>query len=102
PASPVCAPASLGTFGIVAGERKGFVPRSNAATAAECGAAAEVPKKRQAGGHSGKPPAFVMLTPSNAARSGLGRVSGAGKPIVVGPRELKDSTSPRPGSAIST
>src|SRR5439155_5984899 len=63
PASPMSAAASLSTFWIVAGGRKGVLPRSNAATAAECGAAAEVPKKRQGGGHSGEPPGVVVLKP---------------------------------------
>ena len=71
-----------------AGVRNGFFERRSAATAAECGAAAEVPKKVQDGGQYGKPPAFVIVTPSKPARSGFGRIAGAGNETTDGPREL--------------
>src|SRR5262249_22013969 len=41
-----------------AGDRPGARSSIRAATPAEWGAAADVPKKRQDGGHPGKPPAF--------------------------------------------
>src|SRR2546427_10429116 len=56
----------------------------SAATAATCGAAAEVPKKGLKGGS-------VVVTPSVPVRSGLKRTSGTGKRIVEGPAALKDS-----------
>src|SRR5581483_12404074 len=67
---------------------RGFLLRIRAATAAEWGAAADVPKNRQNGGHCGNPPAFEIDTPSNAAISGFARLSIAGTVIVTGPREL--------------
>src|SRR5439155_15908293 len=79
----------------------GFLLKRSAATAAECGAAADVPKKRQNGGQEGTPPALEIDTPSNAVRSGLARVSGKGKKSVRGPCELKNSSSSSPGSRTS-
>src|SRR5215468_5055750 len=85
-----------------AGVSVGSCSRSNAATPAECGAAADVPKNAQKGGQAGKPPAFEIATPSNATRSGLARVSSLGKSIRAGPCELNVSTLSRPGSRTFT
>src|SRR5262245_3990846 len=85
-----------------AGVSVGSWSRSSAAIPAECGAAADVPKNAQKGGQAGKPPAFEIVTPSNATRSGLARVSGLGKSMRAGPCELNASTSSRPGSRTST
>src|SRR4029453_18784001 len=76
-----------------AGVSVGSWSRSRAATPAECGAAADVPKKAQNGGQAGKPPAFEIATPSNATRSGLARISSRGKSMRAGPCELNASTS---------
>src|SRR5262245_9952283 len=85
-----------------AGVSVGSWSRSSAATPAECGAAADVPKNAQKGGHAGNPPAFEIATPSNATRSGLARSSCVGKSIRAGPCELNGSTVWRPGSCTST
>src|SRR4029450_6887108 len=82
--------------------RGGAGERSSAPTPAECGAAADVPKNAQKGGHAGNPPAFEIATPSNATRSGLARSSGVGKSKGAGPREVSGSTVSRPGSCTST
>ena len=64
---------------------------SSAATAATCGAAAEVPKN---GVKSGR----EVLTPSAAATSGLVRTSWVGKKSSHGPCELKPSSVSKPDS----
>ena len=61
-----------------AGESVGFLLRRSAATAAEWGAAADVPKK-------GSNPARVVMTPSKAAKSGFGRSIIEGKKMRLGP-----------------
>src|SRR5206468_2241322 len=81
-----------------AGVSVGSWSSSKAAIPAECGAAADVPKKAQKGGQAGKPPAFEIATPSNATRSGLARISSLGKSMRAGPCELNASTPSRPGS----
>src|SRR5262245_19346705 len=77
---------------ICAGVRNGFLLKRSAATAATCGAAADVPKKGLS-----PPGGSVVMTPSNPARSGFDRVSGTGKKIFTGPCELKSSTVDSPG-----
>src|SRR5215468_8674723 len=102
PGAPMSTAPRVSAACTSAGVRVGSWSRSSAATPAECGAAADVPKNAQKGGHSGNPPAFEIATPSNATRSGLARTSGVGKSIRAGPCELNGSTVSRPGSCTST
>jgi hypothetical protein len=73
PGAPMSAAPRVSAAFTFAGVSVGSWSRSSAATPAECGAAAEVPKNAQKGGHAGNPPAFEIATPSNATRSGLAR-----------------------------
>src|SRR5262245_17266637 len=71
PAAPMSTAPCVRAACTSAGVSVGSWSRRRAATPAECGAAADVPKKAQKGGQAGKPPAFEIATPSNATRSGL-------------------------------
>src|SRR5262249_10304186 len=102
PGAPTSTAPPVSAAFTPAGVSVGSRSRSSAATPAECGAAADVPKNAQKGGHSGNPPAFEIATPSNATRSGLARSSGVGKSMRAGPCELNGSTVSRPGSWTST
>src|SRR5215475_1969195 len=102
PGAPMSTAPRVSAACTSAGVSVGSRSRSSAATPAECGAAADVPKNAQKGGHAGNPPAFEIATPSNATRSGLARTSGVGKSIRAGPCELNGSTVSRPGSWTST
>src|SRR5262245_60585648 len=88
PGAPMSTAPPVSAAFTSAGVSVGSWSRSSAATPAECGAAADVPKNAQKGGHNGNPPAFEIATPSNATRSGLARTSGVGKSIRAGPCEL--------------
>ena len=68
----------------------GFAWRSSAATAAACGAAAEVPQKRHTPSPLWKEPKKVVAPQSVAARSGLaiacGSIAAAGASPSTGPK----------------
>src|SRR5262249_13666165 len=85
PGAPTSTAPPVSAAFTSAGVSVGAGPRSGGAPPAECGAAADVPKTSQKGGHAGNPPAFEIATPSNATRSGLARSSGVGKSIRAGP-----------------
>src|SRR5262249_33684828 len=76
---------SLRVAWIAAGVRLGFLCSMSAATAAVCGAAADVPK-------NGAKPGTAVVTPSKPAMSGFGRSLGVGNATRAGPCELYDWT----------
>ena len=102
PGAPMSTAPRVRAACTCAGVSVGSRSRSSAATPAECGAAADVPKNAQKGGHEGNPPAFEIATPSNPTRSGLARTWSVGKSTRAGPCELNGSTWSRPGSFTST
>src|SRR5215470_18891879 len=102
PGAPMSTAPRVSAACTSAGVSVGSRSRSSAATPAECGAADDVPKNAQKGGHKGNPPAFEIATPSNATRSGLARTWSVGKSTRAGPCELNGSTVSRPGSCTST
>src|SRR5262249_29959965 len=102
PGAPMSTAPRVSAACTSAGVSVGSRSRSSAATPAECGAAADVPKNAQKGGHEGNPPAFEIATPSNPTRSGLARTWSVGKSTRAGPCELNGSTVSRPGSCTST
>src|SRR5262249_16591990 len=93
PGGPISTAVDVRTLRTWAGVRFGFLLSSSAATAAECGAAADVPRN----GLNSPPSGSVVTTPSNPARSGFGRVAGEGKKMGAGPLLLKVSTTSSPG-----
>src|SRR5262249_15715969 len=73
PGAPMSTAPRVSAACTSAGVSVGSRSRSSAATPAECGAAADVPKKAQKGGHEGNPPAVEIATPSTPTSSGLAR-----------------------------
>src|SRR5262249_50106193 len=87
PGAPMSTAPRVSAACIPAGVSVGSRSRSSAATPAECGAAADVPKNAQKGGHAGNPPAFEIATPSKPTRSGLARTLRVGQTARAGPAD---------------